>query len=150
MRAGLPATVAPAGTSRVTTLPAPISASSPTVTPGSTIAPPPIHGLAGFPAFAALRGIARVVGRVDLHRGADLRAVADLHAHHVEDHAVEIEEHAAAQMHVEAVVAMEGRPDLAAFARGAQSLGEQGVALRRRHAQCGVVANEPFARGGQI
>lgn len=43
MRAGFPATVAPAGTSLVTTAPAPISASSPTVTPGMMSAPPPIH-----------------------------------------------------------------------------------------------------------
>src|SRR6266576_1902526 len=42
-RAGLPITVTPAGTSRVTTLPAPITAPSPTVTPGRTIAPPPIQ-----------------------------------------------------------------------------------------------------------
>jgi hypothetical protein len=40
--AGLPITVTPGGTSRVTTLPAPLMASSPTVTPGSTMAPPPI------------------------------------------------------------------------------------------------------------
>ena len=36
MRAGLPEAVAPGGTSRVTTLPAPISASSPMLTPGNT------------------------------------------------------------------------------------------------------------------
>src|SRR5689334_1622849 len=44
-RAGLPKAVAPAGTSRVTTLPAPISASSPMATPGRIIAPAPIHTL---------------------------------------------------------------------------------------------------------
>src|SRR5438128_2496522 len=43
MRAGLPLTVAPTGTSRVTTLPAPITALSAIVTPGRIIAPPPIH-----------------------------------------------------------------------------------------------------------
>src|SRR5436309_259322 len=42
-RAGLPATVAPCGTSRVTTLPAPITAQSPMVMPGRMIAPPPIQ-----------------------------------------------------------------------------------------------------------
>jgi hypothetical protein len=42
-RAGLPKAVAPAGTSRVTTLPVPTSASSPMETPGKMIAPPPIQ-----------------------------------------------------------------------------------------------------------
>jgi len=41
--AGLPTAVAPGGTSRVTTLPAPTIASSPMLTPGKTIAPPPIQ-----------------------------------------------------------------------------------------------------------
>jgi hypothetical protein len=45
MRPGFPATVAPAGTSRVTTLPAPTTASSPIVTLGRMIAPPPIQAL---------------------------------------------------------------------------------------------------------
>ena len=44
-RAGLPTAVTAAGTSRVTTLPAPISALSPILTPGRIIAPPPIHTL---------------------------------------------------------------------------------------------------------
>src|SRR6478736_3064105 len=42
-RAGLPSARVFGGTSRVTTLPAPITAPSPIVTPGSTIAPPPIQ-----------------------------------------------------------------------------------------------------------
>jgi hypothetical protein len=45
MRAGFPATVAPSGTSRVTTLPAPTMALSPIRTPGRMIAPPPIQTL---------------------------------------------------------------------------------------------------------
>src|SRR5581483_6168588 len=40
--AGLPATTAPGGTSFVTTLPAPMSAFSPTVTPHRSVAPDPI------------------------------------------------------------------------------------------------------------
>src|SRR5262245_5203320 len=40
-RAGFPTTVAPAGTSRVTTAPAPIIADSPMRTPPSTITPDP-------------------------------------------------------------------------------------------------------------
>src|SRR5581483_10053547 len=43
IRAGLPATTAPAGTSRVTTAPAPTSAPSPIVTPPRTTAPEPIE-----------------------------------------------------------------------------------------------------------
>ena len=42
-RAGLPTTVVPGGTFRVPTLPAPTMASSPMLTPGRTIAPPPIQ-----------------------------------------------------------------------------------------------------------
>ena len=41
--AGFPITVTPAPTSRVTTLPAPITAPSPMVTPGRIMAPPPIQ-----------------------------------------------------------------------------------------------------------
>jgi hypothetical protein len=41
-RAGTPATVAPAGTSRLTTAPAPTIAPAPTLTPPSRIAPEPI------------------------------------------------------------------------------------------------------------
>ena len=41
MRAGLPATIAPAGTSFVTTEPAPTNALAPIVTPGSSTLPPP-------------------------------------------------------------------------------------------------------------
>ena len=42
-RQGLPTASTPAGTSRVTTLPAPTTARSPTLTPGHTITPPPSH-----------------------------------------------------------------------------------------------------------
>ena len=50
---GFPATTTPAGTSRVTTLPAPTMLSSPTVTPGSTIAPAPIQVFASSVTGAA-------------------------------------------------------------------------------------------------
>ena len=43
IRAGLPATTAPGGTSRVTTLPAPTIAFSPMVTPQSSVAPDPME-----------------------------------------------------------------------------------------------------------
>jgi hypothetical protein len=55
--AGLPTTVVPGGTSRVTTLPAPTMASSPMLTPGRTTALPPIHTAnpQGHTAFVALK-----------------------------------------------------------------------------------------------
>ena len=69
-RHGLPAANTPAGTSRVTTLPAPITARAPMVTPGRMIAPPPTQTSAPH-------------------------------------HAVEVEEHALAELDVRAVVAVE-------------------------------------------
>ena len=52
-RHGLPAANTPSGTSRVTTLPAPITARAPICTPGRMMAPPPTHTSApistGFP-----------------------------------------------------------------------------------------------------
>src|SRR5687768_12216829 len=64
-RQGLPTAMTPAGMSRVTTLPAPMVVSSPMVTPGQRIAPPPIHTLLPMvtgPASSA--PVARVAGLV--------------------------------------------------------------------------------------
>ena len=44
-RAGTPCATTPAGTSRVTTEPAPTTESSPIVTPGPTMTPPPSQTL---------------------------------------------------------------------------------------------------------
>ena len=52
-----------------------------------------------------------MIGGVDLHRRPDLGAVADHDLDHVEDDAVEIQEHAVAEADVVAVVAMKRRTD---------------------------------------
>ena len=80
LRAGFPATTAPGGTSRVTTEPAPTTASAPTVTPGSTTTPPPSHrvvaddktGEANLPLGPAQSGVDRMAGGEQLHVRPDL------------------------------------------------------------------------------
>jgi hypothetical protein len=139
-RAGLPKTVAPAGTSRVTTLPAPMSAPSPILIPGRMIAPPPVQT---FPPIAdaavelqtsdAQGRVARMIGREDLHRGTDLRSIADADCNDIEDHAVEVEKDPGAEADIEAVVAMKRWPD-----RG--TLANKGEAFNQKFA--------PFDRGG--
>ncbi len=52
-----------------------------------------------------------MIGRQDLHGGADLRAVADADRDDIEDHTVEVEKDAGAEADVEAVVAVKRRPD---------------------------------------
>jgi len=51
-----------------------------------------------------------VIGRKDLNSRSDLRLVTDRDLHYVEDHAVEIQEHARAQTDVETIIAIERRP----------------------------------------
>lgn len=116
-RAGLPKAVAPAGTSRVTTLPAPISALSAIETPCKTMAPAPIQTLrpmqTGRPNSspeARPVGSRGVVGRENLYSWPDLGAGADCDFHHIQDHAVEVQEYARAEADVEAVVAVERGP----------------------------------------
>ena len=150
-RAGLPATVAPAGTSCTTTLPAPTIASAPIVTPGRMMAPPPIQTIradadraAELPGRrAAMRWVTRVVGGIDLHRGADLCALADLDGHHVQDHAAEIEERVGTEADVGAVIAVEGRPDHRPLPHMRQAFGQDRPALRRGRGAGGVVACQP-------
>jgi hypothetical protein len=85
-RQGVPIATTPSGMSRVTTLPAPMIESSPTETPGNTIAAAPIQtfdpietGRASSRRSRPKVGVSRVVGREELHTGRDLRAVADHH-----------------------------------------------------------------------
>ena len=82
-------------------------------------------GLAGFEVGAAGLGIAGMVGGVDLDGWADLGAVADLDGVDVEQDAVEVEEDAAAEVDVVAVVAEEGWADGGVFAEGAENFGEE-------------------------
>src|SRR6185312_3309586 len=54
-------------------------------------------------------GVQRMGRRVELHRGAEHREVADRHGADVEDHAVEVEEDAVAEVDVGSIIAEEGR-----------------------------------------
>ena len=104
-------TVAPTSTLRVTTLPAPTTASSPMVMPGRMIEPPPSH---------TLRPIAtgRVIGRVDLDTRTNLRSRADIDSSNVENHAIEVEKYIFAKIDIVAIVTIEGRPDHGSLADG--------------------------------
>src|SRR5690349_18118489 len=84
-----------------------------------------------------------MVGRVDLHGGADLRAIPNVHLDHIEDHAVEVEKHARSKPYVEAIVAEERGADLRAFADVTKSLEQELPAAGRRRR---VVAREPVRR----
>ena len=120
---------APGSTSRVTTLPAPITAPSPIVTPGRMMAPPPIQTSlpirTGRPNSRPSRRVSAsrgMVGGIDLHRRPDLGAVADADFDHVEDDAVEVQEDAVAETDVVAEVAVERRTDHGARADMAEAL----------------------------
>src|SRR6185312_2882060 len=91
-------------------------------------------------------GIAGMIGSVDLHRGADLGAVADHDLDDVEDDAVEIEEDAVAETDVVAIVAEERRTDHGVVADMAESLAEQRVPFADRQRQRGVVTRHPRFR----
>src|SRR5204863_6758669 len=92
---------------------------------------------------APLHWIAWVVGREYLHPWPDLRALADRDLHHVEDHAVEIQEHVRAQTDVEAVVAVERRSDYSALADSGEAFQQQFAPVRGVHVERGVIAREP-------
>jgi hypothetical protein len=108
----LPKAAAPSATSRVTTLPAPISASSPDHharqddRPGTD---PDITSdadrTAKLQAGSPFHRVTWMVGRQDLHSRPDLGTVADRYLDDVEDHAVEVQENARAEADIEAVVA---------------------------------------------
>ena len=96
-RQGLPAAKTPSGMSRVTTLPAPITALCPIRTPGKMIAPPPTQ--TSDPKLAGLRtlltaqlGVQRMHRSVDLDRRAKEGEAADVDRTDVEHDAVEVEE----------------------------------------------------------
>lgn len=77
--AGLPTTLHPACASLVSTAPASMTASSPITTPGRMIAPPDPNVLTDEDRLTELKtrstfgGVSRMVSRVDLHGGTDLR-----------------------------------------------------------------------------
>src|ERR1700738_3356337 len=81
------------------------------------------HRAAEFEAAGPRLGVARVVGGVDLHRRSDLGAVADRYLDNVEDHAIEVQEHAIAETDIIAKVAKERRPDHGAGADMSETFG---------------------------
>ncbi len=91
-----------------------------------------------------------MVGGVELHRRPDLRAGADVHLDHIENHTVEIEKGAFAQVDVVAVVAVERRPDHRTGTDRGQPLGQQRPALVRRGCQRCVVAHHPGLGRGLV
>ena len=134
-RHGLPAAKTFSGTSRVTTLPAPITARDPMVTPGRMMAPPPTQTSApmstGLPNSCLRRSgrVHRVHRRIDLHRRTEQREAADAYAADIEHHAVEIEEHTLAELDVGAIVAEEWRLHPHAVAAPAEELAQDSPAL---------------------
>lgn len=101
-RAGTPATLAPGGTSRVTTLPAPITASLPIVTPSKIRAPAPTQTLSSMtiPNFVtpdSTRGRAVAMGNVirrnDRYRSCDAHAGPDRHISNAVDDRKRIDAH---------------------------------------------------------
>src|SRR5690606_15957497 len=90
--------------------------------------------------------LARMIRGEYLHTGADLGPVTDGHRDHIQDHAIEIEEHALAQADIEAVIAMERRPDVHIFANRGKALDKQLPTLIDRKRNSSVVAGQPFHR----
>src|SRR3954468_3989305 len=91
---------------------------------------------------------------VDLNGGAKQCEVPDAHGAHVEDHTIEVEEHALSKMDVRAVVAVEGRlhPPLAAAA--SEQLGQNAATLLlfalARAIECLAQIARPHAGGAQL
>src|SRR6516162_3454381 len=71
------------------------------------------------------RRVARMIGRQDLHSRPDLRAVSDGDLHDIENHTVEVQKYAGAEANIEAVVAMEWRPDHGAVSDSGEAFHQQ-------------------------
>ena len=143
-RQGLPAANTACGMSRVTTLPAPITARDPMRTPGRMMAPPPIHTSepisTGLPNSVRRRRSASsgVHRGVDLHGRSNEGVVTDADVAHVQDDAVEVEEDTFAQVDVRAVIAEERRLHPHRVPTGAEQVAEQAPALLLRRLACGI------------
>jgi hypothetical protein len=118
--------------------------------PANPDVPTDADGPPELQAAAPLRRIARVVGGVDLDRRSDLRPLADRDLHHVEDHAVEVEEGVGPQADVEAVIAVERRTDNGTGPDFGEALGEQHAPLVIGENERGVVSGEPSPRRSLI
>ena len=87
-----------------------------------------------------------MVGREDLHSRPDLGTIADRYLDDIEDHAVEVQENARAEADVEAVVAVERRPDHGTISNEREAFHQQFAPVGGRHIERGVVAREPPSR----
>lgn len=85
-----------------------------------------------------------MVGSVELHGRPHLRAIADVHFADIQNHAIEVEEHARAQTDVVPVIALKRRPDHPARTHLGQPLDQQCMRLREWLRAGGVVAHHPF------
>src|SRR5713226_10020012 len=101
------------------------------------------HRSSEFEPAAPRFGIPGMVGGVDLRRGSDLGAIADRDLDHIEDDAIEIQEHPVAEADVVAVVAKERRADHGSSADMTETFGQQRVTLGNGQRQRRVVAHEP-------
>lgn len=90
------------------------------------------HRAAEFETAGPCCGVARMVGRVDLDRGSDLGALADRDLNDIQDHAIEVQEHAIAEANIVAEVAKERRADHGAGTDMSQTFAEQCVPFRYR------------------
>ena len=133
-RQGFPAANTPSGTSRVTTLPAPMTVPGPDPDARQDerrAADPYVRS--DFDGLAVLLtspqlGVHRVHGREDLHARPEERVVADPHVADVEHDAVEVEEHPLAELDVRPVVAEERRLHPDRVAASAEQLAQDGPA----------------------
>src|SRR5712671_2054538 len=98
------------------------------------------HRTSEFEPAAPRFGIPGMVGGVDLRRGSDLGAIADRDLDHIEDDAIEIQEHPVAEADVVAVVAKERRADHGSSADMTETFGQQRVTLGNGQRQRRVVA----------
>ena len=91
-------------------------------------------GSSPFQTRRALGSITRMIGRQNLNAGSDLRCIPYGHPDHIEDHAVEIQKHAAAQMDIISIVAVEWRSYRGRIPERTQALAQQRLSLRRQRA----------------
>jgi hypothetical protein len=97
----------------------------------------------------ARRRIARVVGGIDLHRGTNLRPIANDDRNHIENDAIETEEDVRSNSDVVAVIAVKGLPDNGAVANFGKPFSEDHPRLCCTR-QGRVVSRQPSGRGGPI
>jgi hypothetical protein len=106
------------------------SSTSSTLKPISThTSLPHHHRPAEFQAATAAVRIAGKVRSIDLYRGTHLTTTADRNAHHIENHAVEVDENIFAKSDVESIVAEETRTYDSPLTNRSQTFGKHRKAL---------------------